>query len=502
MKLKKCIIGLISVLCLFGCGNNSSSTNQKTDKLTFYSINDFHGTLENSLSEPGLLKMASQIRSLTTRNPNSILLSAGDMFQGSALSNLTEGNLVTEAMNSLGFDAMAIGNHEFDWGVDKIVENKELAEFPFLAANIIDKRTNKLADFAEASTIIEKGGYKIGIIGTIGSTLKTSISKDKVENYDFLPQADIVNEESKKLKEQGADVVVLLTHSTFTNFYGDEDLQKLLCEGSYTCTPSIDAIFTGHEHTYDVQRINNVPIVQAKSNGKAYGVVELTMRNGKVVSSSQDVVDFSTSGSDDQQVKEIYDQYYEELSPEINRTVGTLVGTLDRYSSYNNVSSYGQLLTDTMLNYGKSLDEDVCLSLHNTGGIRDNLYPGEVTVGDIYKTLPFDNDFLIIKTTGYYLKEVLAYYYNNYYGGVKNLESHFAFTNGDLIENDKTYSFITITFVAINSYESSPFNLYSEHFEMVYTSMLSSKLVFARDLIVEEFEKQGTIYASDYQDDR
>jgi 2',3'-cyclic-nucleotide 2'-phosphodiesterase (5'-nucleotidase family) len=107
------------------------------------------------------------------------------MFQGSADSNLLYGMPVLAAMNDLGFEAMAIGNHEFDWGIDKLQALSDNAEFPFLAANIVMKGTNITPDFAEKFIIVNRNGVNIGIIGL--STLET-LTKTKAENiaaYDF-----------------------------------------------------------------------------------------------------------------------------------------------------------------------------------------------------------------------------------------------------------------------------------------------------------------------------
>ncbi len=134
------------------------------------------------------------------------------MWQGSADSNLTHGALVTEAMNEMNFAAMTLGNHEFDWTDEYIRANDELANFPFLGANIFDKRTSELADFVDAYTMIERQGVRIGIIGIIGSSLEGSILATAVANYNFVSATSVVPLAANQLRNQGADIVILLNH--------------------------------------------------------------------------------------------------------------------------------------------------------------------------------------------------------------------------------------------------------------------------------------------------
>ena len=128
------------------------------------SFNDLHGAIEENGKEPGLSKLSSYLKANFTNDD--ILLANGDMWQGNGESNLNKGKLITEWMNLEGFDAMGIGNHDFDWGQEALKANKEIANFPFLAANVYHyengKVTDQASDLGDKSTIITVDDVKIG----------------------------------------------------------------------------------------------------------------------------------------------------------------------------------------------------------------------------------------------------------------------------------------------------------------------------------------------------
>ena len=116
-----------------------------------YSVNDLHGKLTDGDNHPGVDELSAYFKNAKAKNENTILLSAGDMWQGASESNLTRGNIITEWMNEMDFVSMTLGNHEYDWGEDAIENNAELAEFPFLALNVYDKATNQRVDYCDSS---------------------------------------------------------------------------------------------------------------------------------------------------------------------------------------------------------------------------------------------------------------------------------------------------------------------------------------------------------------
>ena len=165
---------------------SSLDTPKPSGLFRFYSVNDFHGSVLPNGYEKGLLSYFSFLADEVDRDPeHTIILSAGDMYQGSYESNSNYGALLTETMNAVPFDAMTLGNHEFDYGLDRLYANIERANFPMLAGNIVHYYSKESWGKTELSTIVEKGGAKIGIIGMIGEGQTTSINAKIVRELEF-----------------------------------------------------------------------------------------------------------------------------------------------------------------------------------------------------------------------------------------------------------------------------------------------------------------------------
>ena len=250
-------------------------TDRTYDYLDIYELSDFHGAVnEETHSEGnyiGLSKLANYFDIKRAENAGgTVVVSSGDMFQGSAESNLTRGYMVNYAMNYMGFDSMAIGNHEFDWTDTWLKKNANLAyndhKIPYISANIVKKGTTETPDFITKSTIITRGEYKIGIVGSIGEKLKSSILKSCVEDYDFLDEVSSVNAEALRLKDvEKCDVVILTSHN---------DIDLLNGKGF----KNIDAIFGGHAHITKKTNIDdNIPAAQSKNYGASIAHIQLAI---------------------------------------------------------------------------------------------------------------------------------------------------------------------------------------------------------------------------------
>ena len=199
----------------------------------FYCLNDFHGSIRELSKEHavGMGKLFSELKRLKDADPeHTFILSSGDMFQGSLESNHEYGMSVLSGMNAAGFDAMALGNHEFDYGQSRLFDLAKAADFPFLGANIVKwengQETNEpLSDLIGSSTIIERGGNRIGIIGAIGEGLTDDITSSAVSNCVFTDIEPIIKEEATRLREyEGCGLVILLLHDDERAVkYFDED---------------------------------------------------------------------------------------------------------------------------------------------------------------------------------------------------------------------------------------------------------------------------------------
>ena len=225
-----------------------------TIELNIYAVNDLHGKFADSDTQPGVDELTTFLKRAYQDNEHVILLSSGDMWQGSSESNLTKGQIITDWMNDLDVVSMTLGNHEYDWGEEFIAQNAAMAEFPFLAINIYDADTDQQAEYCQSSVIVERGGAQIGIIGAIGDCY-SSISKEVSGGFYFKTGSvltELVKAEAKKLRENGADFIVYSVHdghgssSSSAGNISDSQLRgyydPVLSDGY------VDIVFEGHSH--------------------------------------------------------------------------------------------------------------------------------------------------------------------------------------------------------------------------------------------------------------
>ena len=379
--------------------------------IDFYVVNDLHGKFCDTDKQPGVDELGTYFKLMEDRDDNVVLMSSGDMWQGTAESNLTNGKILTEWMNALGFVSMTLGNHEFDWGQNAIRENVANAEFPILAINIYDNSTGKRVDYCQPSVMIERGGVQIGIIGAIGDCY-SSISSDKTTGINFKVGSALtalVKAESDKLREEGADIIVYLIHDGTT--YSDMDISDYydisLSSGGY-----VDLVFGGHTHSYYITTdAYGVPHIQGggdNSKGITHVELDVNFANGNVTVNTEDYVEIkNVKGLDDAPiVQELLDKYWDEI--------GWMYDTLGYNATKRNSSTISS--TVAMLYYQAGVEKwgdkyNIVLA----GGSINTRSPyevaaGDVQYGDLQTVLPFDNALYLCKIKGSDLKSKFLNY--------------------------------------------------------------------------------------------
>ena len=381
----------------------------ETTNLELYSVNDFHGSFNENRDngEIGMSKLATFLKDKV--NQEAVVLSAGDMWQGGVESNLTKGQIIIDSMNYVGFDSMTVGNHEFDWGFDTLENNIKSMEFPMLAANAIDKRTNEAFPYFEPYTIVEKKGVKIGIVGTGAESLPTDITYSVSKYLEFTDQVETVKEYSDFLKtEENCDIVVLAAHDGGSDSYGQEPIYftELTTVSDISGEKYVDAIFLGHDHDTKSGELNDVPYAEGGSNGKGLSYINLKLeKNGDdfdVVDSVSTTIDPYSSGyfnKEDSYINSLLEKYADELA-QADRVICT-------FTSYKSRNDILDLVCDAMIAYANDPkhesilidDQKITAAFHNTGGVRDSAESGDFTYRDLIKVLPFDNTYCIAKLT-------------------------------------------------------------------------------------------------------
>lgn len=386
-----------------------------------FALNDLHGKFDDTSDQPGVDELTTYLKTAIKANPQTVLLSSGDMWQGSSESNMTAGRIITDWMNHLNFVSMTLGNHEYDWGEQPVADNAAAANFPLLAINVYDNNTGKRVDYADASVMIERGGAKIGIIGAIGDCY-SSIAPDKVGGIYFKVGSDLtalVKAEATRLRQQGADIIIYSLHDGYGSS-GNGSITNGKLASFYDASLSdgyVDLVFEGHTHqryvlqdSYGVYHLQN----GGENKGISHAKVAVNIAND---SADVQTAEFIASGTythmaDDPVVDQLLDKYADDIEG-ANRMLG--------YNGrYRSSSALRQLVADCYYEAGVERwgdKYDIALG----GGfitIRSpyDLDPGEVTYGMVQMLLPFDNDLVLCSVQGRYLKSQFFFTDNDRYG--------------------------------------------------------------------------------------
>jgi 5''-nucleotidase/2'',3''-cyclic phosphodiesterase and related esterases len=340
---------------------------------------------------------------------NSLLLSAGDNFQGSLYYTTYKSKVVSDFFNQMGFDVVATGNHEFDDGPEEFMKFIEAADFPIIGGNFDVTRDPNLAGKIKGSIVIEIGGEKIGIIGATAEDTPEIASTADIEFHDVI---QYVRGASEALDAAGINKIILLSHIGYT-----VDLEVA------AALPLVDVIVGGHSHSllgsmegavgpYPTMVTNpegvEVPVVQANQYGKYLGDIAITWDDNGVVTSAVGepyLIDASVAANED-----FAGQLQELLGP-IEELTSTVIGTAtEKIEGSREVCrvqecSMGNLLADAILD--RVADQGVTIAFQNGGGIRASIDAGEITVGDVLTVLPFSNTLATVQISGAEVIEAL-----------------------------------------------------------------------------------------------
>ena len=377
--------------------------------IDLYTINDLHGKIFDTDTNIGVDEMTTYFQTAQQTQENVLLLSAGDMWQGSAESNMTRGKLVTDWMNQVGFAATALGNHEFDWGQEDIRENDEFAQFPFLAINIYDRNTNQRASYCDSSVIVECDGVQVGIIGAIGDCY-SSIAKERRSGVYFKTGQELtrlVMAESENLRDQGADFIIYLLHDGLGQGFpnGTTNVAGGMLSSYYDTALSngyIDLVYEGHTHQsyvlVDEYGVYHLQCGGDNNGGFSHTLVEINSVSGEYGVITAELITQSEykDMEDAPLIGELMTSYQNEIGYAFDQ-----VGTISK-SQPGNVMR--QLVADLYYMAGIEKwgsDYDIVLgggfiSIRNPG----YLAKGDVTYAQLQELFPFDNELVLCSIRG------------------------------------------------------------------------------------------------------
>lgn len=390
MLRRQIVAGIMIVLGLGACADRSC-------EFVLLHTNDSHGSVSPVDSVGGLAERAAFVRQVREKNPYVLLVDAGDINAGQPVSNMADAHPDILAYNYMGYDAVTVGNHEFDKPISVLLGQMKNADFPFIISNI--EMNGK--PFGQEFLIKEINGVKIGLFGL--TTVYTESLSVYANEVAFKSEVETARRMVKLLKERKADIIIALAHLGFTEMTPEfMTSRKLVAQ-----VAGIDILVDGHSHSYmdKPEQVNNTWIVTANQSGHYVGEGKLEVKNGRLTGFSWKPV-LIKGFAPDTTLSRILKPFVDAAEQDLKKVEGVAVGEFFLFNKGRNVarfseSALGDLVADA-LKWKASVDLKLQadFGLINSGGIRAGLPAGEVTKGDVLTTLPFSNKLQVVELKG------------------------------------------------------------------------------------------------------
>ncbi len=413
------------LLCLIALMVACAAPEKK--RITVLYTTDEHGWFVESEKADGaaaLMQIWKEKEGFSLEADSFLVLSGGDMWTGASPSTWFKGQSMFEVMSAMGYDAAAVGNHEFDFGLDTLKARAERSAFPFLAANILDEN-GETASFAKPYHIVEANGVKVGLLGLANIETPNTTQQEFVEGLTFAPYADIIRKNVPEMKNAGAQVIIIVGHICK---YEMHELTALAAEFN------IPLITGGHCHEQYIGNQDGVEMIQTKSFLSTYikVVLEFDPKTGKTVVLSSEVVE-NKSEILDQEIGTLVSKWEDAANVELSIPIAYTSATIKNGSEQMN-----KLVMTSWAEYFPEAD----LFMTNQGSIRQDIETGDINIGDIIGLLPFNNVMIQLNITG---KEI-----NDFISRLSEMRESYVWgkmSAKDKFVNDKTYKFVTNDFL-------------------------------------------------------
>lgn len=423
-------------------------------RITVIATADFHGALEPKHAKivdkrevGGIDIIAAYVEALRNTNPGGVvLLDAGDLYQGTLLSAASEGKAVIEFYNDLGYDTVAVGNHDFDFGpvgyhstpecpeddpLGVIKQRIAEARFPFLAANIYDRATGKQVDWTNlrSHVILERKGVRIGVIGLTAANTQLITHPANVRGLEFKPLLSSVRRVLPAVRAAEAKVVILVVHAGVEIDEDTGEVGGALIDLARGLEPGeVDLIVGGHTHQPFSAMINDIPVIQSYPRGVGFARADLVVdrTTGRVVPDQILLADNTFFFRTDRDGKpprfagrrirpvarfvkklELFKRSIAHLE---NIRLGRALVTLQPQRRWD--SAVGNLVCDAI----RASDRSIDVAMYNAGGLRTSIPKGEITFGRVYEVVPFDNNLVTVMLTGAQIRDILEHGLSGPYG--------------------------------------------------------------------------------------
>lgn len=459
---------VLSVVLAFGLPALCAAAD--TVPVRIITINDFHGHLEpgdNAIQVPhpadptrsvalrsgGAAYLATRVRALRTEVPNSVFVSTGDLIGASPLvSALFRDEPTVEAMNLMGLELNAVGNHEFDQGVAELQRlaaggcattprgevatcahpsgRYDGARFPFIAANVVDRDGRPLLAPSWVKSI---DGVRIGFIGAVTRSTPGIVMPAGIRGWRFLTEADAINREARRLRAQGVQALVAVIHEggqAEGGFNECANPEGPIFDIARALDAAIDVVLSAHTHRGYNCRIDGRVVIQGASYGRLLSVVDLevdratgTVVRERVRATNHPLPNGTDEAADaglrhaypplaaDDAVAALVALYRERSAPLASRPLGRIAQTFDRHATVGGDHAAGRLIADAHLAATRSNGAQIAFT--NPGGVRSDLAfrapDGAATFADAFTMQPFGNSLVTLTLTGAQLRSLLEH---------------------------------------------------------------------------------------------
>ena len=393
-------------------------------------LNDFHGQLDPAVTTidtittvgvGGAGHLATMFDEEADALPGqSLLLAAGDNVGASPPSSaLLQDIPAIDVENAWGLDATSFGNHEFDFGIERILLHQDRANFPFLATNVVETATGREPDWMKTSAVFRVNGVWVGVIGSVVRNTPELVKPGNTAGLTFLDEAERIERESARLRRMGVKVQVVVIHEGALAGANRVDGNPaapwsgpIIGIVGKLQNSTVDLVVAGHTHRAANTMVGRIPVVEGFNAGISYSVAQLMVDDGDVQwvgAATRLAKNIGVTPRAD--VQAIVDKANADTAPLRNVVIGTQNGNITRDNPARlKESSMGNFVTDAMR--AKYADDGVQAALTNSGGLRQDLFfappappavgggPGEITWGEAFAVLPFGNS-TVIETLSY-----------------------------------------------------------------------------------------------------
>jgi 5'-nucleotidase len=424
-----------------GGGGGGGGGHPRPVEVQILGLNDFHGNLDPPSGSSGLIEgtpaggaayLATHVAALEATNPrNTVVVSAGDLVGASPLlSALFHDEPTVEAMNEIGLDINAVGNHEFDEGTDELLRLQEGgchpvdgcldgdgfagADFRFLAANVVSQQTG---DPLFPPYTVERfdAGTKVAFIGMTLEGTPTIVTPEGVAGFDFLDEADTANALVRHLERQGIKNIVVLLHeggvATGGGYNGCDGISGPIVDIVERLDDQVDAVISGHTHQAYNCVIDDIPVTSASSFGRLVTDIDLSIdrRTKKITSISVDNKIVTRDVDAAAPITALIDRYRAISDPLANRVIGAITADITRAQNAAGESALGDVIADSQLAATAPAGlGGAQAAFMNPGGIRADLTyaasgaegDGNVTYAEAFTVQPFGNSLVTMTLTG------------------------------------------------------------------------------------------------------